>query len=190
MRGDMENHSKGFLAIIGVLLMLAVFFPEQGYCQEKQNKKENKKRLKAPLAPVVLASPKIADPAVADIKAELDEIIRIHDVLERQQRSDVQEIQKIADQARIHQKLLQQLDTVRRAEAAKQRSGVEEVLRIEKIRQIQKTAEVNKAYLDKIREEEEAAKKKAQTSEGKPAKPTEIPPLKKKEEPKKKAWWE
>lgn len=200
----MKNYSKLFLVIAGAFVVLSVLVPQQGYCQNQKDdddkdQKESKKEFKPPLAPVVLAPPKTVDPAVADVKAELDEIIRIHNVLEKQQRSNVLEIQKIADQAKIHQKLLQQLDTVRRAESAKRRSGVEEVLRIEKIRQIQKTAEVNKAYLDKIREEEEAAKKKAEAARNKPAeasasvKPAKGPSLPK-EEPqpkqKKKAWWE
>lgn len=102
-----------------------------------------------------VAVPDYPDPAVAEIHQELADIIRVHQSLQVQYRGQVREIQRITDQARAHQKLLKDLETIRHAqEATRAAKTLDDLVRLEKIRLIQEQTHQNRTRLKEIQKQE------------------------------------
>lgn len=105
--------------------------------------------------PSKASEPDYPDPAVAEIHQELADIIRVHQSLQLQYRDQVREIQRITDQARAHQKLLKDLETIRHAqEAARTAKTLDDLVRLEKIRLIQEQTRQNRGRLEEIQKQE------------------------------------
>lgn len=132
---------------------LAAFWAAKKEKKENEAKKEKKQNPTPAQTPPVAPreTPDIPDPAVAEVYRELQNIIDLHKTLQVQHQTQIAQIQKITSQARAHQKILQTLDAVKRVPPAAGRGGVEEMVRQEKIRQIQRQTEVNRAALEGIR---------------------------------------
>ncbi len=131
-------------------------FDPAAWWAAKKEKKEKKEKQQNPASvegrtATVREAPDIPDPAVAEVYRDLQNIIDLHKTLQVQHQTQIAEIQKITDQARAHQKILQTLDAVKRVPPSRKRGGVEEMIREEKIRQIQRQTEKNRAALEGIR---------------------------------------
>lgn len=84
--------------------------------------------------------PSLPQVDVEDVNRQLQDIIKLNDALKINQVATAAEIQQIQEQAKIHQQLLQKLETT---ETAVNRSEVNEVLRQEKIRLIREQTSRN-----------------------------------------------
>lgn len=108
-----------------------------------------------PAPPTKISGPRYPDPAVAEIHRELEEIIRVHQTLQIQYRGQIREIQRITDQARAHQRLLRDLEAVRLVQQQVQAvKGLDELVRLEKIRLIREQTRQNRTLLEGIQQKE------------------------------------
>lgn len=136
-----------------LLLFLGLSFT--GLDRAEAAKKEKKKPASKKTLVRAVAVPDYPDPAVAEIHQELDDILRVHQSLQVQYRDQVREIQRITDQARAHQKLLKDLETVRRVQQqAASAKALDDLVRLEKIRLIQKQTHQNRTRLEEIQKQE------------------------------------
>jgi hypothetical protein len=124
---------------------------------------EEKKEAPLPAAPVV--TPRVtsqpAPPAVTDVQRELQEIVRIHQALQAQHVTQIREIQRIMEQARLHQQLLKDLAPARAAggvPVTPATRNVDELIRLQKIQLIQQQAAENRSRLEEIGKQETEAK--------------------------------
>lgn len=172
-----------FLLIFVMTSMeMNAFAADKKKSQPDKKKKEEKLSSPAPAAPSE-AGP---NPAIADTYRDLQEVIRIHQLLQAQHKDQLQEIQRITEQARIHQKLLKEMQTARERAAVKP-ARVDEILELQKIRLIQQQARENRAYLEKIQAMPQ--KKKGASESMNPGQAEEkaenpLPPVKKDKEKK------
>lgn len=143
-------------ATISVLLIISVMMAPNVLCgaENDKNKIPAPRQSKVPTARNTV--PNLPDPAVAEIRRQLEEIIQIHKTLQQVHQGQLREIQRITDQARAHQKLLNQLAPVRASNQVVKSSNLEEIIRMEKIRQIQVQAQQNRAALEELKAEREA----------------------------------
>lgn len=112
-----------------------------------------------PLPPPVsagtpLVSPSLPDPAIAEIQKDLREILRVHQLIQKQYREEVREIQRITEQAQAHQKLLQELEAARQIQKVQAGMSPEEFIRLEKIRLIQEETRRNRTMIEEIQRQE------------------------------------
>jgi hypothetical protein len=143
---------------------------------------------KPPLAsgvPTVPATP----PTVAQIHRDLQEIIRIHQMLQAQHHAQIREIHRITEQARLHQKLLRDLtpaQALRTGTAPVKGPNIDEMIRLQKIQLLQQEAVKSRSELEALKKgqaqkaalatasgEEEAEK----PEEVKPKRPIPPPPI-------------
>lgn len=89
-------------------------------------------------------------PNVAEIQRQLQDIIRIHQSLQAQNASRIAEIQRITEQTRAHQQILQSLQTTQQLQRAQQSTAVDNILRQQKILAIQEQTLKNRAALDQL----------------------------------------
>ena len=122
---------------------------------------------KKPAAPKVTKSqaseekaplPQIPDPAVAEIHKQLNDIIQLHKTLQLHTQYKVREIQKITDQAEAHRKLLAELEAARAVKRPVNTQSLEDIIRAEKIRQIQIQTVKNRQLLEEVRAQSEQIK--------------------------------
>ena len=109
-------------------------------------------------------------PAVPDVNAvrrDLQAIVAINQSLRTQQYAQIAEIQKITEQARAHQKLLQSLGPKMNPVKPPAAIDIDEILRLEKIRLIQEQARRNREELEKIQEKSENSEKPEKPSKKK-----------------------
>ncbi|MBI2166618.1 MAG: hypothetical protein HYU34_00020 [Candidatus Omnitrophica bacterium] len=102
--------------------------------------------------------PQIPDPAVAEIHKQLNDIIQLHKTLQLNTRYKVREIQKITDQAEAHRKLLAELEAARAVKRPVNPQSLEDIIRAEKIRQIQIQTVKNRQLLEEVRAQSEQIK--------------------------------
>ena len=127
-------------------------------------------------------------PSVLEIQKELEEIVQIHRSLQAQHRAQVAEIQRITEQAKAHQKLLQNLSPAPGGEEAPA-EDMDEAVRRQKILLIKEQARENREAHEEIKkkEAEEGAEEQAAEPDAKAAgapSPAPGPPQKKKT-----FWW-
>ncbi len=88
--------------------------------------------------------------SVARIQTQIQEMLRVNEGLKRQYRSQAADIQKVMEQAKIHQQILKGLDELKDKKVkqpAPQVFDAKEVLRQEKIRLIEEQTQMNQAFL-------------------------------------------
>jgi len=90
------------------------------------------------------------DTPIVKVRNQIEEIIKINEGLKLQSKTQVREVQRITEQARIHRKILKDLAAVRRPEG--QGGNESEMLRLQKIQLISSETEKNRRYLMKLRE--------------------------------------
>jgi len=110
-----------------------------------------------PTAPAV-SVPRYPDPSIIEIQKQLQDIIKVHQDLEKQRNQDLAEIQKILEQSRMHQQLLSDLNRDQTA-AGKAKSEMDEIIRRQKIQIIEEQALKNKSELEKLKKKSPPAKK-------------------------------
>lgn len=93
----------------------------------------------------------VHDTQIIEIQRELNEIIRLNESLKTRYATQSQEIQRITEQARIHQQILSRLDSVNHEPpAALAQDTVQAEVGKEKIRLIREEAEKNRNYLNQL----------------------------------------
>lgn len=101
---------------------------------------KNPTEKKGPTASAVPTKAPVPRVNVEEVNRQLQDIIKLNDALKVNQVATAAEIQQIQEQAKIHQRLLQKLES---GEEAVNRSEVNEVLRQEKIRIIREQTSRN-----------------------------------------------
>ncbi len=148
-------------------VLLGLFAIGESFCpvfaaEEKKEPPLPATTVASPVPNAVPARP--APPAVADVQRELQEIIKIHQALQAQHVTQIREIQRIMEQARLHQQLLKNLAPARAmptAPAASQAPGarnIEDMIRLQKIQLLQQQATQNRTRLEELSKEEKEAK--------------------------------
>ena len=89
-----------------------------------------------------------SDSAAASIQRDLEGILRIHRALETQHRDQILEIQRITEQARIHQQILRNLEIAQRAQKVQQAASIDEAVRRQKLLLIREKTRQNRAFLE------------------------------------------
>jgi len=164
------NKTRGLSAVLSVLVLTAAFsWPGQGEKGSKESKevpsaaastdeeadvRERPELPQIPKAPKPAAVPDIPRvykpvPAVPDIQAlqkQIQEIIALNENLKLRYRGQVAEIQKISEQARIHQRMLQQFAHAN-VKAPYRAEDVKTILEQEKIRLIQVQTRENQNFI-------------------------------------------
>ena len=90
------------------------------------------------------------DPEIIRIRKQIQDIIKINEGLKATYASQAAEIQKVSEQAKIHQRILQDLEAARAQQQMASPSS-EAYLNQEKIRLIQKETEKNRKFLDTLK---------------------------------------
>lgn len=142
MRDKKNNYWVGFICMLFTCVALTVALAAEE--KEKQPKKVNQKELPLPRHP---------DPSIIEVQKQLAEIIEIQKSLRIQRDQQVAEIQTIMDQARAHQKLLEELKQMRER-PVEAKTQIDEAIRREKIQLIEQQAIKNQAALEKYKKEE------------------------------------
>lgn len=169
------------------VLILACGKGDWVYAADKEQKAGIQKPPRAPVIPSTSVPQVPQFPNVAEVQQELQNIVQIHKSLQYQHYNQIQEIQRITEQARAHQQLLKSLSASHTPATTPQGISVEEVLRREKIRLIQEQARQNRAVLEGL-QKKAAEEGQAREKEGEKKKEEKksLPPG---EKPKKKSWW-
>lgn len=145
---------------VKILMLLLIFtvFKSQFLFAADEKKPGGPKAKKPQAAKEEAALPQIPDPAVAEVHRQLNDIIQLHKTLQLQTRYKVREIQKITDQAEAHRKLLAELEAVRAVQRPVKTQSLEDIIRTEKIRQIQLQTVKNRQLLEEVRAQSEQIK--------------------------------
>lgn len=102
----------------------------------------------AGLPPQIPQVPKVWDTSVVETQRQLEDIIRTHQILQMEQQTQLREIQRITEQARIHQKILNELKTA--GQAGGGGTTVEEAIRVQKVALIQEETRKNRLRLRRL----------------------------------------
>ncbi len=147
----MTRKTKG--KITGLFLLLALGFSFGVYAAQK----EQNSAIPNTKPPVI---PKTQDDTIQKIQGQINEIIRMNENIKARQQGDMQEIQRIMDQSRIHQRLLEELKAAQENKREIKPSDIEILLSKEKLGIIEKEAEKNKETLEVLRngEDQKASK--------------------------------
>ncbi len=94
------------------------------------------------------AQPAIQDPEIVRIQAQIKEIVKINESLKANFSGQAAEIQKINDQAVIHQKILKDLDDSKKMAA---QGNAENYLNREKVRLIEEQTEKNQKFIQDLK---------------------------------------
>ena len=133
--------------IVSLLILIVALSSFWAYAAQKTG---------APAAPPVLPKglpkmnnvadvPKTQDATIQRIQGQINEIIRMNETIKGQQQRDIQEIQRIMDQSRIHQRLLQELKAGEEGKREIKPSDVEVLISKEKLGIIEKETKKNKS---------------------------------------------
>lgn len=166
-------------------LLIVIVFPaltlfQIGSLRAKEEQVSSPKKDKN-LVVATAIPPKIPD--VVEIQRELQKILEIHRTLQIQHQDQIREIQRITEQARAHQKLLKTLEASRVARTTAP-VDLDDFVRLEKIRLIEKEAQKNRASIEEMQKKaEEGEKPKKKAEESATPVPAENP------KPKKKSFW-
>lgn len=96
----------------------------------------------------IVEAVKPVDTSVAETHRQLEDIMRIHQTLELQRQQDILEIQKIMEQARVHQQLLQEFETTSPQGGGGEGGEIEEAVRQKKIELIKEQTDKNRALME------------------------------------------
>ncbi len=96
----------------------------------------------------------VQDPEVERIKKQIQDIIKINEGLKAHYADQAAEIQKIGEQAKIHQKILRDLETTRSQQ--KTSTNSEAYINQEKIRLIRNETEKHQKFIDALQQKEMA----------------------------------
>ena len=122
------------------------------------------KVVKPPVVTAVMpARPPAADTRIAEIRAQIEGIVKLNESLKARYRDQAAEIQRITEQARIHQRILSDLETARKVRTAVRPVDTTEILEQEKIKLIKQETQKNQNFLQDL--------EKGRTSESKEGKP-------------------
>ena len=118
-----------------------------------EEKKEESNKL--PSAPSVH---KVPDTAVLETQHQLEGIIQVHKNLQLEHQKEIQEIQRIIEQARTHQRLLKELSQEKGLSAGASSSvtkiDLEQAIRSQKIQLIKEQTEKNRAEIQALEQKE------------------------------------
>ncbi len=99
--------------------------------------------------------------AVNKIQDQIRDMLRVNEGLKVQYREQAADIQKIMDQAKIHEQILKELDENKiRSQRAVELLDPKEILRQEKIRLIREQTMQNQAFLDNLKSQSSGAETK------------------------------
>ena len=96
----------------------------------------------------------IPDPSIVRIQQQINEIMRLNEMLKGRNQSQMAEIQRISDQARIHQKILKNLQVEAETEGKEEvkASDAAAILYQEKLRLIRDETETNRKKIQELQE--------------------------------------
>lgn len=86
----------------------------------------------------------------AEVNQQIQNILRINEALKADKPQQAAEIQRISEQAHIHQQILQNLNSVKTQPPAVTPTDVDEILRQEKIRLIREQTQQNRQLLETL----------------------------------------
>ena len=87
---------------------------------------------------------------IEEIKKQIHEIIQIDATLKQGRQQQASEIQRIRDQARIHQQILKDLEASSQKRNSVNASDIDEILKQEKIRLIQQQTRQNREMIENV----------------------------------------
>lgn len=91
----------------------------------------------------------LPDPSITKIQAQINDIIRLNESLRGKYKDQVDEIQRVNDQARSHKRILEEINSRRQKEKPSLKpSDAETILQQEKIRLIRQQTDENKKFID------------------------------------------
>ena len=142
------------------MFIFTVFLLQTGITSAASASTEEKKESdKIPTPSTVQKAP---DANMLETQRQLEDIIRVHKNLQLEHQREIEEVQRIIEQARTHQKLLKELSQEKGLSAGASspvtKIDLEQAIRSQKIHLIKEQTEKNQA---EIRELEEKAKKKS-----------------------------
>ena len=108
--------------------------------------------------------PKYPDPSIVEVQRQLQDIVQIRQSVQMLQQRDIQEIQRITEQAQLHQRILEDLSA---AKTPGQNEAVEEAIRRQKIELIEKQASKNIEILEELKKKDKGKKKEKDKDKGK-----------------------
>ncbi len=91
-----------------------------------------------------------APPSVSDVQRELTELIQLNETIRQTQQGQVKSAQQIIEQARIHQRILDDLNAADPAVRNVQPTDAQEILRQEKLRLIREQTERNRRIIESL----------------------------------------
>ena len=98
-----------------------------------------------------LAKPLATDPEVVRIRQQIQDIIKINDEIKGKYNNQSAEIQRISEQAQIHQRILTDLETAKNVKRTYTPTDATEIVRQEKLRLIEDQTKRNKRTMEKIK---------------------------------------
>lgn len=122
--------------------------------------------LATPVIPKPLSIPRM-DPQVVKIQKEIQGILKLNEELKDRYRSQVKEIQRINEQAKIHQKILDDISKIPRKPVVLKPQDTEELLKQEKLRMIEQETVANRKFIEGLKKGE---KKEGESKEKSAAK--------------------
>jgi hypothetical protein len=125
----MKTHS--FRIILFLTVFSTGFFSLSQAEEKKQTKEAGLTR-----AQRIAEAQSSVKPDVAQLQSQIETILQMNETVKPVYQGNAVEMQKISEQALIHQRILKSLDTQRTA-SVPQSSDIDEVIRLEKIRLIQ-----------------------------------------------------
>ena len=97
---------------------------------------------------------RVSSVSIVQVKKRLQEIMRLNDSYKKQYQQQAVMIRKIQEQARIHKRILEDLETARAGRDQGLGMGTEELIRREKLRLIHDHTEKNYAFIDRLKSKE------------------------------------
>lgn len=89
---------------------------------------------------------------IVTILQQINEILLANEALRSEHQSQLEQIKRITDQAVIHRRMLQEIDSSRKDAGVLGEDDVSEILRQQKLRLIRNETEKNKAFLNALAE--------------------------------------
>ncbi|MBI3306352.1 MAG: hypothetical protein HYZ84_00895 [Candidatus Omnitrophica bacterium] len=170
------NVRKIYIAMLIGIFSVAAIFSKDGKKEEKLAKAEQEKivvqqapaievkaeipprppkiesvpDLPRPSIPQALKAPSV-DPSMNRIQKEIQEVIKLNEELKSRYKSQAAEIQRISEQARIHQKILQDMNQMPRKVPVIKPQDTEELLKQEKLRVIEQDTEASRKFIEDLK---------------------------------------
>lgn len=119
------------------------------------NAKDSKALTGVPAIPAVPAATlPNQEPEIIKIQKQIHDIIKLNDTLKAQYSDQAAEIQKISEQAKIHQRILQDLE---KTKSEIKTTSSDSLIVQEKVRQIRKETDANRKFLNTLQTNQTAA---------------------------------